>query len=69
MMIPVEGHVSLFRDEETGAIINMNNTDYEQYLTSLQTRNERKKEIEKMKDDITEIKLLLKEILNETRRS
>ena len=31
-MIKVEGHSNLFRDEKTGAIINMDNNEYEKYL-------------------------------------
>ena len=31
-MIPVEGHRNLFRDENTGAIINDDNVGYSRYM-------------------------------------
>lgn len=64
MMIPVEGHTNLFRDEYSGAIINTDSVSYTQYNNSLISRKSQREEIEKMKDDISEIKNLLKEIIN-----
>ena len=32
-MIPVEGHKNLFRDEKTGAIVNMDTSGYSNYLS------------------------------------
>lgn len=69
MMIPVEGHSNLYRDENTGAIINYDNVGYDQYLNSLNSRINQKKEIEKLKEDISEIKNLLREIVNESKRN
>jgi len=63
-MIPVEGHPNLYRDENTGAIINFDNTSYNQYINSVNNRYNQKKELDKMKEDINEIKDLLKELLN-----
>jgi hypothetical protein len=67
-LISVQGHSNLYRDEKTGAIVNCNNLEYEQYLNSISTRMNTKKEIENLKTDVNEIKSLLKELLNETRR-
>ena len=64
MMIPVKGHPNLYRDEQTGAIINCDNQSYNQYMNSLNNRNLQKQEIENMKNDIAEIKSLLREIIN-----
>ena len=36
-MIPVEGHKSLFRDEETNAIVNTDTIAYENYICLLYT--------------------------------
>jgi hypothetical protein len=63
-MIPVEGHPNLYRDEQTGAIINCDNQSYNQYMNSLNNRKLQKIEIENIKKDIDEIKSLLKELLN-----
>lgn len=67
MMIPVKGHPNLYRDEETGAIVNCDDISYNQYINSVNNRNNQKYEIENLKQEINEIKFLLKELLNETR--
>lgn len=59
-MIKVEGHPHLYRDEKTGAIINCDDTGYDQYVKSIEKSKERKREISDMKKDIDEIKSLLK---------
>lgn len=64
MMIPVKGHPNLYRDEQTGAIINCDNHSYNQYLNSLNNRDSQKRELDQMKKDIDEIKALLKEMIN-----
>lgn len=64
MIIPVKGHPNLYRDEQTGAILNCDNQSYNQYMNSLNNRNLQKQEIENMKNDIAEIKSLLREIIN-----
>ena len=64
MMIPVKGHPNLYRDEESGAIVNCDNTSYNQYVNSLNNRKSQKRELDEMKKDIEEIKSLLKEIVN-----
>jgi hypothetical protein len=68
-MIPVEGHSNLFRDEHTGAIINMDDTAYNQYIDSLENRKSQRRDIENMKNDILEIKTLLRELINGTERN
>jgi hypothetical protein len=66
-MIPVEGHPNLYRDENTGAIINKDTLSYNQHINTLNNREKQRKEIDQIKIDIEEIKLLLKELLNESR--
>jgi len=63
-MIKVEGHSNLYRDEETGAIVNRDVTSYNQYVNSMETKKLRREELDEMKKDIDEIKSLLREILN-----
>lgn len=67
MMIPVEGHPNLYRDEETGAIVNYDNLSYNQYINSLNNRSNQKREINQIKKDIDEIKNLLRQIINESK--
>ena len=61
-MIKVEGHPHLYRDEKSGAIINCDSMGYNQYINSLRQKELQKNELDKMKDDINEIKSLLKKL-------
>jgi hypothetical protein len=62
-MIRVEGHPNLYRDERSGAIINCDSVAYNQYVNSLNARDSQKREIDNIKGDISEIKCLLKQLL------
>lgn len=66
-MIPVEGEKNLYRDENSGAIINCDTFGYSQYLKMKNEKQKQREEIEKIKDDISEIKNLLKEFINGTK--
>ena len=61
-MMKVEGHPHLYRDEKSGAIINCDSMGYNQYVNSLRQKELQKNELDKMKDDINEIKSLLKKL-------
>tara|TARA_B100001094_G_scaffold312167_1_gene348568 strand:+ start:4438 stop:4644 length:207 start_codon:yes stop_codon:yes gene_type:complete len=63
-MIPVEGHKNLFRDEKTGAILNTDNKEYYSYISSRNKKVDQKLELDEMKKDIDEIKMLLKQLTN-----
>lgn len=63
-MIPVEGHKHLFRDENSGAIVNCDTLGYSQYVRIKSEKQKQKEEIDQIKSDIEEIKSLLKEIVN-----
>lgn len=63
-MIRVEGHQNLYRDEKSGAIVNCDSAAYNQYLNSLSIRDSHKRELDEMRNDIDQIKSLLKELLN-----
>lgn len=62
-MIKVEGHQNLYRDEKSGAIVNCDSMAYNQYVNSIEQRDFQKRELDKMKDDINDIKLLLKKMI------
>ena len=62
-MIKVEGYQNLYRDENSGAIINTDSLAYNQYVNSLEQRQHQKKEISEIKNDIDEIKSLLRNLL------
>jgi len=63
-LIPVEGHNNLFRDKNTGAIINTDSSGYVQYQKMKQRRQTERQELDTLKKDIEEIKSLLKELTN-----
>lgn len=63
-MIPVEGHKHLYRDENSGAIVNCDTAAYSQYVKMKREKEKQKEEITQIKSDIEEIKILLKEIIN-----
>jgi hypothetical protein len=66
-LIPVEGHNNLFRDRNTGAIINSDSFGYVQYKKMKQKRQTEREELDILKSDIEEIKSLLKELTNGSR--
>tara|TARA_Y100000289_G_C3811897_1_gene94150 strand:+ start:114 stop:329 length:216 start_codon:yes stop_codon:yes gene_type:complete len=63
-LIPVEGEPNLFRDRNTGAIVNMDTSGYAQYKRMKQRRQTEREELDTLKKDIEEIKSLLKELTN-----
>jgi hypothetical protein len=63
MIIPVQGNPNLYRDENSGAIVNCDNLAYNEYVNSLQNRENSKKEINDLKNEVSEIKNLLKQLL------
>ena len=63
-LIPVEGHSNLFRDKNTGAIVNTDSSGYAQYKKLKQRRQTEREELDILKKDIEEIKSLLKELTN-----
>ena len=67
----IQGHSDLVRDNSTGAILNNDTSQYNQYLTLRAKRKQGTDRIDNMeddlkslKDDINEIKTLLKALSN-----
>ena len=63
-LIKVKDHPHLYRDEETGAIVNCDTVAYNNYVKRVEKKNLERQEIDDMKRDIEEIKSLLREFLN-----
>lgn len=70
-LIPVKGNSGLFRDSETGAIINNNTNEYNTYMTNrnkLLSEKERLTKVETkvqdLSDDIGDIKRMLQQLTN-----
>ena len=64
-MIKVEGHSNLFRDEESGAIMNFDSAGYQDYVKKRNAKNREKDEISSLKNEISEIKMMLQQILKD----
>ena len=67
----VEGHSNLLRDPNTDSIVNVDTLSYEKYVAQREAKNKKnqkvqniEQEVANMKEDINEIKHLLKELLN-----
>ena len=65
-MIPVEGHKHLYRDEKSGAIINNDTQGYLQYKKMRDQKINQDNEMQKLRSDVDEIKLLLRELINKS---
>jgi len=63
-LIPVDGQNNLFRDRNTGAILNSDKSGYLQYKRLKEQKQKDRNELEKIKNDIDEIKFLLRELIN-----
>jgi len=61
-MIPVEGHKSLFRDEETNAIVNTDTIAYENYINNKITNSDKQAELDSMKSEIETLKAMLNDL-------
>jgi hypothetical protein len=63
-MIRVEGYQNLYRDPETGAIVDCDTAEYAKYITMKNRKKQQQEEIQMLKTELSEIKSLLKEIIN-----
>ena len=61
-MIPVEGNKNLFRDEKTGAIVNMDTSGYSNYMSDKRKNSDKQAELDEMKKEINSLKSLLNEL-------
>ena len=64
--IKVEGHSNLYRDPDSGAVINSSRADYERYMKAKANREGMVSEINTLKQELDEIKQLLKKLTNGT---
>lgn len=67
-MISIENQKNLYRDEKTGAIVNVDDYEYSQYSKIKEEKKKQKEEMINIKKDIEEIKFLLKKLLNENEK-
>ena len=62
-MIQVEGHKHLYRDENTGAIVNCDTSGYIRYKKMRNKKLIEKSEIDSLKSEIDTLKGLLSELI------
>jgi hypothetical protein len=69
--LKVEGYDHLLRDPNTNSIINTNMSEYQQYLSRRNVKNEENQKVQNleldvanMKDDLNEIKSLLRSLID-----
>ena len=62
-MIRVEGHKHLYRDENTGAIVNCDTSGYMRYKKMKNKKLNEKSEIDSLKSEIDTLKGLLSDLL------
>ena len=69
--LKVEGHGGLYRDSTTNSIVNRSTSDYNRYMSQKKTKNKETEKVDTMeqdlahlKNEINEIKSLLKELVN-----
>ena len=62
-MIRVEGHKNLYRND-AGAIVNTDSSEYNQYIRIKNKRKSEKDEIDRLRNEIDEIKSMLRELTN-----
>ena len=69
--LKVEGHGELYRDSTTNSIVNRNTSDYNLYMSQKKTKNDEAEKVDTMeqdlahlKNEINEIKSLLKDLVN-----
>ena len=67
----VEGHSNIIRDEQTNAILNNNSSEYDNYIRMRAKRKQgtdridtMENDLKSLKDDINEIKTLLRALSN-----
>ena len=62
--VQVEQDSSLYKNTETGAVINVDDQAYTNYMKMKQRRSKQNREIDQLKDEISELKGMLKTLLD-----
>lgn len=62
--VKIEDHEDLVKDKTSGAVLNINNDALKAYKMARKKNVDMQNRMNKMEDDISEIKSLLKELIN-----
>lgn len=61
--VPVKDHPDLVRDMNTGMILNINKSKTKQKKLEAAQRQQERQELDKLKSDVSEIKMMLQKLL------
>jgi len=64
--LKVDGHSSYVRDTRSGAIININTSEFNQMKKIRENRKNKENELDVLKNEVSEIKSLLKQLLEKS---
>ena len=62
-MIPIKDNRGFYRDEKTNAVLNCNDAQYNEYIKMKNKKSLDEQELNKIKNDIEEIKSALKTLI------
>ena len=62
-MIPIKDNRGFYRDEKTNAVLNCNDVQYNEYIKMKNKKSLEERELDKIKNDIEEIKSALKTLI------
>ena len=62
-LIKVKDHEGFYKDTSSGAVINKNNSDYQQYVETRDRLLSEKERLDSIESDINDIKSLLLKVL------
>ena len=65
-MQKVDGHSDLVRDPENGAILNINRSELQKARAARIRHFEKEKEFVELKNEVSEIKIMLKQLLEKS---
>lgn len=63
-LVKVKDSVGLHRDMTCGVIVNTSVDDYNKYIKQKESMSKQKHRLDKVEEDVTEIKSMLKEIMS-----
>ena len=64
--IKVDGQPSLVRDRNSGAIININTTEFEKARLAKQAKKRQEQKLQDIENDVIEIKSLLRQLIEKS---
>ena len=75
-LVPVQGRDGWFRDPDSNAIVNCNKTQYDEYMASYNKREKKEKsfntlqnDVDALKSDISDMKSMLTQLLENNNAS